>query len=199
MQNSTSNASSTSDKTNSSSTSDKTNSSSNPETSNTLDIVVDGEKKGFAYDVNPISVDTDEECKKLLCLLKETLDLTPEQVQLIEQCLTVVTSAVDNEVPFGPGEIFELGRLALAFPESANEIIACSHHLCASVECEGDLPPNIYLELAQAYGALGDCMSKLGNDGDDSDESEDSDDDDLLGFDFVKEAMNQITAEISSQ
>lgn len=175
------------------------NSSDNTSNQVTLDIIEDGEKTGFAYDVNPISVDTDEECKKLLCTLKDTLTLTPAQVQLIEQCLTVVTSAVDNEVPFGPGEIFELGKLALAFPDSANEIIACSHHLCASVDCEGDLPPNIYLELAQAYGVLGD-MAKQGNgEDDDSDNSEDSDDDDLLGFDLVKEAMSQIAADVSSQ
>lgn len=127
--------------------------------STTFDVMVKGEKKGEAFDVNPIYVSTDEQCKARLETLKSKLTLTDSQVSLLDLCLAVVSAKDGDTVAFGPGEIIALSELAQSHPDSAAEIMACSHHLTASVDYDGELPPNIYLEAALAYGELSNIMS----------------------------------------
>lgn len=141
----------------------------------TFDIIVNGEKKGIAYDSNPITVDTDEQCKIMLTNLRDKLKLSAEQLQLIEQCISVTLAGSGEDIPFGPGEIVDLSLLAMSFPESANEIMACSHHLCESMDCDGELPIGIFSNLAQAHGFLGNALNGNLDDDDSSDESDESD------------------------
>lgn len=124
-----------------------------------FDVMVKGEKKCQAFDVNPVVISTDEQCKFLLEQLKNKLTLTDSQASLLDLCLAVVSAQDGDNVEFGPGEIVGLSELAQCYPDSATEIMACSHHLTESVDCDGELPSNIYLEAALAYGELSNIMS----------------------------------------
>lgn len=128
------------------------------ETPETFDIFVAGEKKGETFDSNPITVESDLECKQMLEHLKTLLDLNGTDLDLIDRCINVVSAKDGDEVIFGPKEIVSLARLAKANPTYAKEVLACSHHLSESVDCDGDLPPGFFLAAAEAYGAMGDIM-----------------------------------------
>jgi len=125
----------------------------------TFDVLVDGMKKGEAYDVNPIVINSDIECKQCLETLKKTLILSKEELKLLDSCLAVVSAKDGDSVPFGPGEIISLSELAIKHQDKLNEIMACSHHLSESIDCEGDLPPNIFISTAEVYGALSDILA----------------------------------------
>lgn len=125
----------------------------------TIDVLVGTEKKGVAFDVNPVEVSTDAQCKELLLKLGRKLKLTSEQRDLLDQCITVVSAKDGDDVSFGPGEIFGLSELAVANPTFAPELMACSQHLSESVDCEGELPPDIFLQAAAAYGSLSNVMA----------------------------------------
>lgn len=131
----------------------------------TLDIFAAGKKVGEAFDRNPVVVDTDDECRALLMKLKAELKLSSDELGLLDSCIAVVSAEDGDDVIFGPGEIIQLALFAESHPNYATEIMACSHHLSESVDCEGDLPPGIYLTAAGAYGSLSDIMTnalKLG-------------------------------------
>lgn len=128
--------------------------------SGTFDILVNGKKRGFAYDSNPVVINTDHECKECLLRLKSTLDLSNDELELIDTCINVVSSKDGDEVLFGPGEIVLLSLLAEANPSKAPEIMACSHHLSESVDCDGDLPPGIFAGAADAHAALAALMDE---------------------------------------
>lgn len=128
-----------------------------------LDIFVGGEKQREVHDRNPVLITTDRDCERTLLKLKNALSLTNEESQLIDRCLATTCAKVGDDIPFGPGEIFELAQLAMANPDYTNEIMACSEHLSLSLDCDGDLPDNIFLMLADAHAELcnismsGDC------------------------------------------
>jgi len=125
----------------------------------TLDVMVKGEKKGVAYNVNPVNLTTDSECKDLINKLKSELSLTPEQSALLDSCVSVLDATDNDVVHFGPGEILELSVLAQQNLTHSAEILACSQYISECVDCEGELPPNIFLNAAKAYGALTDVMT----------------------------------------
>lgn len=127
--------------------------------SDTFDVMIKGEKKGQAFDVNPVEVTTDAQCKDLLEKLKKKLSLTDSQLSLVDLCISVVSANDGDDVHFGPGEVVALSELAQSHPDCATEIMACTHHITESVDCDGELPPNIYLEAALAYGELSNVMS----------------------------------------
>lgn len=131
-----------------------------------FDVLVAGNKVGEAFDVNPIFVEDDSTCKELLIRIKHELPLKDTEIALIDTCITVVSAKDDDDVLFGPGEICELGELAKTYPSHVKEILACSHHISESVDCEGDLPDGIFAGLASAHAALGDLLEaalKAGN------------------------------------
>ena len=125
----------------------------------TFDVLVKGNKVGFAYDVNPLVIERDEECKSYLEALKKELDFSDEEKSLIDVCLAVVSAKDGDDVTFGPVEIVALGDLAGKYPSKMKEIMACSHHLTQSTECSGDLPSGFYAIAADAHGALAEIMS----------------------------------------
>lgn len=122
--------------------------------SDTFDIFVGNEKKGIFHDTNPCIIDTDHECINTLNSLKKDLILSDSELDLVNQCIDTAKASPEDDVVFGPGEIIELGLMATRHPSKVYEIMACFHHLLYSVECEGDLPPNIFLNVASAYGSL---------------------------------------------
>lgn len=124
----------------------------------TFDVMVKGEKKGTAFDINPVEITTDEKCKSQLEFLKSKLTLSDAQSTLFDLCIDVVSAKVGDDLSFGPGEIVELSEFAQANPEFAPEIMACVQHLNESVDCMGDLPPNVFLDAALAYGGLSNVM-----------------------------------------
>jgi hypothetical protein len=126
----------------------------------TLDILAAGKKIGEAFDRNPVSVNTDDECKNLLMKLKADLKLSSDELGLLDSCIAVVSAEDGDDVIFGPGEIVQLALFAENHPDHVTEIMACSHHLSESVDCDGDLPPGIYLSAAGAYGSLSDIMTR---------------------------------------
>lgn len=148
----------------------------------TFDIEVAGKKTGEAFDVNPVVIETDEQCKVVLLKLKQFLSLTEQETALLDSCLVTVSAEVGDDISFGPKEILELSILAQKYPDSATEIVACSQHLCASVECDGDLPPNIFAMMASAHGSL---AAALGNGNDNEDDLSDESDDDGDLFDLI--------------
>lgn len=125
---------------------------------NIFDVLVSGKKVGEAFDVNPIFIENDAVCKDYLLRLKNELPLNKSELELIDSCLAVVSAKDDDIVPFGPGEIYSLGKLAESNPSYVKEILACSHFLTDSVDYEGDLPKDIFLSLARAHGALADLL-----------------------------------------
>lgn len=124
----------------------------------TFDVLVAGNKVGDAFDANPIVIYDDSTCKEYLLRIKAELNLNQTQLELIDTCISVVSAQIDDEVTFGPGEIYALGELGELYPSHVKEILACSHHISESVDCEGDLPDGIYASLAAAHGALGDIL-----------------------------------------
>lgn len=168
---------------------DSESSSQSPSTdpSNVLDILKNGEKVGESYDSNPVIIDNDSECLECLNTLKKTLKLDADDLSLIDKCISVVTSKEGEDILFGPGEIIALSNLAAKFPDKATQLMACSHHLSESIEFEGELPPNIYLKTANAFGSLSTLLSAAltcgpitsnNKDFDDDDEDEDENDSD---------------------
>lgn len=121
----------------------------------TLDVMVGSEKQGIAYDVNPVYIQTDEQCKEALEKLKRDLTLTSNESTLLDCCISVVSASDGDDVSFGPSEILDLAHLADINPKWAPEILACLEHLSASVLCEGSLPSEIYIMAAGAHADLG--------------------------------------------
>lgn len=139
-----------------------------------LDIFVSGQKHGAVHDRNPVFITTDADCEKQLLKLKETLSLTEDQAQLFDRCLAATTANTGDDIPFGPAEMLELAQLAMANPDHANEIMACSEHLSMSTDCDGDLPEGIFLTLASAHASLAKAFRQ--GDEEDSDDYTSSDD-----------------------
>lgn len=157
--------------------------------SGTFDIMVKGEKTGIAFDVNPVDIKTDEECKTMIEALRKKLVLTKADESLLECCLSVLSAKDGDDIHFGPGEIIGLSELAQRNPSVAHEIMACSTHLSESVDCEGELPPNFYLQAALAYGGLSNIMAAALNAGPISENTtyKDSDDEEITEEEITEE------------
>lgn len=143
-----------------------------------FNIVRGGEVVGVVEDVNPIDIQTDEECELCLMAIKADLDLSPEEQELIDSCIDVVKAVIGEELHYGPAEILGLTELASKYPSKRNEILACSNHLNHSLDYDGDVPPDIYLDLFKAHATLGNVLTL--NNSSLSDDSDDSDDDEPL-------------------
>lgn len=130
------------------------------ESSGTIDIMVNSEKVGWCHDGVPDTIHTDEECRNCLQNLRSTLKLECEEIELVDQCIAVVSATCGDDVVFGPCEILALGQLAQAHPSRASDIIACSHHITESIEWEGELPSSAFLNAAQAYTAMGEALTQ---------------------------------------
>lgn len=117
-------------------------------------------------DVLPFDVNTDAECHLYLDELKRDMILTDDEKELLEKCLSVVTSNDGDDIQFGPGEIIELSMMATLHPDKAHKIMACSHHLSESVEYFGEIPE----EMSQMFNMMSDkTMNNLMMDVSDSD------------------------------
>lgn len=149
-------------------------------TDGTFDIMMDGSKVGWTYDGVPPTINTDVECRQCLSDLRSSLPLTTEEIELIDQCISVVSSANGDDVAFGPVEIVALGDLARKYPARSSDIIACSHHINESIDYEGELPAEALLGAAMAHAALGDAyiMALQGVPDDDEEFEEPISDDD---------------------
>lgn len=146
------------------------------EESKTFDVMVDGEKKGVAYDTNPVCIETDDQCRKCLTDLKDKLDLTEEESHLLDLCLKVIDAKDDDIMEFGLGEIVQLAELAEKHFSEAHNITACSLYLFNSIEFEGEVPENIFLNMYDSHKKLGDIYDNaLNNNAEDL--SSDSDED----------------------
>src|SRR5687768_13539537 len=99
--------------------------------STTFDIMVGTEKTGVAYDINPVDIKTDEQCKTMIEAIKKKLSssLTEEDTKLLDCCLLVLSAKDGDDIQFGPGEIIGLSELTQRNPSIAHEIMACSTHL----------------------------------------------------------------------
>lgn len=140
-------------------------------TNGTFDIMMGGEKVGWTYDGTPNTINSDKECRECLMGLRSNLPLTSDEIELMDRCISVVSTESGNDVVFGPVEIIALGDLAQKYPTNASDIIACSHHINESIEYEGDLPEGVFLGAAMAHAALGDAyVMALSGVPDDSDE-----------------------------
>lgn len=131
----------------------------------TFDIFVGKEKKGIAFDANPIFLQSHEECTNVIKELKNNLKLTQDESNLFDRCQLVLDSPEDTEVDFGPGEIIELSELAMRNPNEASKILACSNYLINCVECEGDIPQGFFLKLFDAHKELSNLLDKALKDG----------------------------------
>lgn len=125
----------------------------------TFDVLVGGVKKGEAMNKNPVVIGSDISCCAQLRVLDSTLPLTPGEKELIAQCMAVVSAKEGEDVSFGPMEILALGDMAQKYPTHTNEIIACSNHLSNSIEFDGDIPAEFYLQALGAHGTLADILS----------------------------------------
>lgn len=121
-----------------------------------FDVLRAGKKVGEAINNNPVTVDTDDQCKTQLEQIKLNLPVPhcTDEINLLDKCIAVVSAKDGDDVVFGPAEILALGKLAERYPSLTKEILACSHHLTESVDCDGDLPDGIFLAAADAHGAL---------------------------------------------
>jgi hypothetical protein len=130
------------------------------ETQTSFDIMVNGKKVGETFDFNPIVIETDDSCREFFLDIKENLPLSESEIELIDGCMEVLLANIDDDVLFGPKEILELESLAEKYPSHTSKILACSHYLMESVDCDGEIPQGIFAELARAHGALGDLFFK---------------------------------------
>jgi len=127
--------------------------------SDIFDVLINGKKVAEAFDANPLYIETDDSCREYLLSIKEDLPLTKSEIDLIDQSLLTLSANNGDDVVFGPVEIIEFGSLAEKYPSHTSEILACSHYLTESVDCEGEIPQGIFVTLAQAHGALANMLS----------------------------------------
>lgn len=144
-----------------------------------LDVMRGDEKIGQVWDgVAPI-VNSDAECVASLQRMASELPLTPKQQQLIQRCMDVINSEEGDEFVFGIREILGLSKLALAFPEHSEILIACSHHITASLEFgTEEVPDNFFAIMAKLYGTMGNIFMPGENSEEDSEEDTPFSDDD---------------------
>lgn len=143
-----------------------------------FDIMNNGKKTGIAFNVNPVVVTSDDECCTLLTkFMQDHPDLSTDEKQLLTNCIGVTKASDDDDVSFGPAEILFLSQLAQTYPEHANDLVACSHFLTNNVDCEGELPPGLFLGLADAHGELSNMLTEALKMGDNIPELEDDVDD----------------------
>ena len=129
----------------------------------TFDVLVKGNKKGEAFDVNPVVINTDSECKECLQKLKSELNLSAQHLTLIDNCIAVVSANDGDDVVFGISEIVELSQLSETYPSKVTEIMACSHHLTSSIDFEGDVPNEVFGLALSGHRDLAAAMMKALN------------------------------------
>lgn len=150
-------------------------------TPRTFDILVAGEKKGEAFNINPVVIESDTQCKEYLENLLKSLTLTAEESTFLTKCISVLTSENGQEVDFGPADIITFAVLAEKYSEKSTEIMACSQYLTESIDCYCDMPPNIFLLAANAHAGLADLLVPASESRTDDDEDEDEDDE-MIGL-----------------
>lgn len=131
----------------------------------TFDILVDGEKKGIAYDTNPIKLNNDDECREMLERMKEKINLNSVERDLIDRCLSVTTAKDDDIVFFGPEEMIKLFELSLNHAEYGLEIAAISHYLGQQIDYDEDIDDpddksDMYMKMINTFGSLTDLLFK---------------------------------------
>jgi len=117
----------------------------------TFDIILEGKRVGKVFNVNPICIETDKECRVVLTSLKEKTIFSESERELLDQCLLVVSASNGDDLNFGPGEIIAIGDMAQAHPEYLHELMACSTHLSDSIDYQGDIPSDILLVGGKAH------------------------------------------------
>jgi len=127
---------------------------------------------GEITDVNPIEIDTDEECIEIIQELMALTNLSKVETKLLKKCMRVAEADSETEVPFGPVEIYQLLGMALNHSAQSSQIMAVSNHLFQSVGIEGVMPKNALLNAADVFGKLG-SMAPGGEDNKESDINED--------------------------
>jgi hypothetical protein len=127
----------------------------------TFDVMVKAEKKGVAYDQNPVQIETDEHCRAVLKQLMSQLPAGAYDQDLLKSCLAVVSAKDGDEFTFGPAQLVALGDLSAEFPAYAHEILACMDHITASLDFEGDVPPEVFKMAASAHAMLGEATAAV--------------------------------------
>jgi hypothetical protein len=125
----------------------------------TFDVMDNCGKKGTAFNVNPIIIDTDSQCEEMLMKLISSMKLSHDETLLLKSCISVVTSNDGDTVSFGPREILDLASLCQRNPKFSTEISACSHHLAESIDYQGEIPNGFFLETSIAYNELSEIMA----------------------------------------
>lgn len=125
----------------------------------TFDILSKGEKKGVAFDKNPVFYETEEECRKNLVELKNAIKLTEDEFKLIDTCISMIDAEEEEIVNFGLDEILKLSELSMKYPDHSQTITACSHFLTNNVDFDGEVPEDIYLRLLKGKQSLSELLS----------------------------------------
>jgi hypothetical protein len=168
-----------------------------------FDVKVGDKVIGQSFDRNPVVYESDTECRAAIVVLQKDLTLSKKETKVLKNCLTVVDAEDGDDIPFGPEEIMGLANLAMKHPSRTHEIMAISHHLCHSADMEGELPTDIFLDMAKLHGQMGDLIhqKQINAEDDDSDdddeeeeeEEEESEEEDEDGKTLTREEFVALT------
>jgi hypothetical protein len=106
-------------------------------------------------DINPVSLDSDEEAVKLIdSLLEGEENWSDKEKKLLARCRAAAAAADGDEVEFGPIELLAISRTGHRHGAVEKQLMALAHYLLDQTEFEGELPPDAYLTAAEAYSGF---------------------------------------------
>jgi len=122
-----------------------------------LNIAVGTKTVGVFHDVNPVTIDSDEDCARMLGDLRSKIDLTEEENKIIDNCITAAEADEGEDMTFGPDEILGLADLIAKYPTYSADIRACSDYLTTNANFGFEDGASDFLRSAfNAFSALGD-------------------------------------------
>lgn len=94
---------------------------------------------GTFADVNPVVINSDEECLSVLKTITDKIgNFSEEEKTILDICVETAKAAVEDDIKYGPNEMLGLANMAMAHPDLANELTAVMEFLTQSVENEVD-------------------------------------------------------------
>lgn len=124
----------------------------------TLDVMVDGEKVGEAYNINPNTLTGDSECRDTVIEIVQNVDLTPDEKAIFDKVLATLTLEEDQEVDFTIDDLLNLSSIAGRHLDYAVKILSVSQYMVDTIDMDSDMPPEFFLNAAQAHAGLGDLL-----------------------------------------
>lgn len=118
-----------------------------------ISIVQNGEKVREISETQ-IVIETDKDCFETLKSLEKIDNLTERELNLLKTCQSVTCASVEDCLSFDFLDFIEFTKMSEKYPNYLHQIIACSDYLNSVCDFEGEITPDFYLTVAQAYGCL---------------------------------------------